>query len=222
MNKLFYLLFLISFSTLTNDILSQNSIIYSKAETKKLYKQLNLDKRLKFNVFNTALSGFYKIKTIKKSTLLTIIDFSKPSTQERLFVIDLEHKNLLIQSYVAHGQNSGENKAKRFSNTEDSHQSSLGFYLTAETYTGKHGYSLRLDGIEKGINNNARLRNIVIHKASYVSKSFIKKNGRLGRSWGCPALPQEKNKEIINLIKEGSCLFIYAKDKTYLKRSKFI
>ncbi len=192
----------------------------SKKEIKTLYKELNLSKKIKFTVFKAALKGFVKIKELKKRNILTIVDFSKPSTQERLFVIDLEHKKILIQSYVAHGQNSGENKAKHFSNKANSHQSSLGFYITAETYMGKHGYSLRLDGLEQGINDNARSRNIVIHKASYVSQSFIKQNGRLGRSWGCPALPEEKYKAIIDLIKEGSCLFIYAKN--YSKKTNFI
>jgi len=161
--------------------------------------------------FAKALEGYYawKEKGLIQNEILTLIDFSLSSTEERLWVIDIKNNAILFQSLVAHGRNSGDEFATNFSNKPESHQSSLGFYSTGETYYGKHGYSLRLDGLEKGINNNARRRAIVIHGASYVSNTFIENNGRLGRSFGCPALPKEDTNELIDLIKNQSCLYIY-------------
>jgi hypothetical protein len=189
-------------------------------------RQLWLDCRLtgevSYDVFKMAVSGCREINNIKKKEIVTIIDFSKPSTEKRFFVIDIEKKQVLFRSFVAHGKNSGDNYAKDFSNKSLSLKSSLGFFLTAETYAGKHGYSLRLVGLEEGINDNAREREIVIHGADYVSQQFIDKNGRLGRSWGCPALPLEISKEVINKISNGSCLFIYAPDKFYQENTVFI
>ncbi len=186
-----------------------------------LYKECGLKGLLDFSVFRHAMAGF-KVINPKKDNLITIIDYSLPSTKERFFVIDLLEKNVLFQSLVAHGRNTGANIAKRFSNIPESKQSSLGFFLTAETYMGKHGYSLRLDGLERGINHNARRRAIVMHAASYVSKAFVRKEGRLGRSWGCPALPKHLSKEVINTIKNGSCMFLYAEDRKFKKQSKFL
>ena len=151
--------------------------------------------------------------------ILTIIDFSKPSTEKRLFILDLEKQELLYHTYVANGKNTGVNMATKFSNNKGSNQSSLGLYRTGESYQGKHGYSLRLDGLEQGFNDNARSRAVVMHSASYVSEAFIKRHGRLGRSWGCPAVPVEFSKEIIDLIKGGSCLYIYANDVNYIENS---
>lgn len=163
------------------------------------------------NLFRKGLMGFYQFKTkgIVKNDILTLIDFSLSSSVKRLWVIDVKNNLILFQSLVAHGRNSGSEFAKHFSNKPESYQSSLGFYATAETYTGKHGYSLRLDGLENGINHKARERAIVIHGADYVSETFIQQNGRLGRSFGCPSLPMENYREIIDLIKNKSCLFIY-------------
>jgi hypothetical protein len=188
--------------------------------------QLWIDCQLKdvipYNIFNTAVLGYRCTENIKRKDILTIIDFSKPSTEERLLVIDLGNKKVLYKCFVAHGKNSGENYAKSFSNQDESLMSSLGFFLTGETYTGENGYSLRLNGLEKGINDRARAREIVIHGAAYVSHEFIEKYGRLGRSWGCPSLPPEVTKEIIDLISGGSCLFIYADDIFYKENSTFI
>jgi hypothetical protein len=188
--------------------------------------QLWLDCRLKdevtFQVFNTAFKGYLHMEKITKKNIITIIDFSKPSTEKRFFVIDIKSKQLLYKCLVAHGKNSGDIYAKSFSNKLESLESSLGFYLTAETYSGVHGFSMMLDGLEKGINDNARAREIVIHGADYVSEEFIKKYGRLGRSWGCPALPVEISKEIIDKISGGSCLFIYCDDVYYRKNSLFL
>lgn len=142
-----------------------------------------------------------------------------PSTEKRLWVIDVETGEILFNDFVSHGKNSGELYATSFSNLNSSYKSSLGFYQTAETYTGKHGYSLRLDGLESGINDNARNRAIVIHGAGYANPDFIEKTGRLGRSLGCPALPEDSAKALIDLIKEKSCLFIYANEFGYLNNS---
>ena len=161
--------------------------------------------------FTQALKGFYKLKEkgIIKKDILTLIDFSLSSNVKRLWVIDLASKTILFQSLVAHGRNTGEEFANSFSNAAQSFKSSLGFYATGEVYNGKHGLSLRLDGLEKGINDNARNRGVVMHAADYVSNSFVKNNKRLGRSQGCPAVPVALSKEIISTIKDQACLFIY-------------
>jgi len=151
-----------------------------------------------------------------KQKVVTLIDFSLPSTAKRLWTIDLESGECMMHTWVAHGRNSGENDACSFSNIPQSYQSSLGFYLTGETYEGKHGYSLRLHGLEAGINDNALDRAIVVHGADYVSEDFIQTHGRLGRSHGCPALPTELTQPFIDLTKEGSLLFIYHPGYTQL------
>jgi len=182
------------------------------------------DKELKLEAFKTALKGYLQLTEtdkIENKQLLTVIDFSKSSSENRLFVIDTKEKKIAYKSLVAHGRNSGYEFATKFSNKMSSYQSSLGFYKTAETYSGKHGFSLRLDGLEYS-NNNARSRAIVIHGADYVSKDFIKKNGKLGRSLGCPSLPKKNYKQIINTIKNGTCLFIYSKKGAYLSKSKLV
>lgn len=164
-------------------------------------------------IMQTALSGYEKVvegRKLNRPEVITIIDFSLPSDRERLWVIDLIHQKVLFNCLVAHGRNSGGSVAEHFSNSPGSYASSPGFYITGETYTGKNGLSLTLDGIEKGINDKARERAIVMHGADYVSSDFIRKNGRLGRSLGCPAVPEEFKEGIINAIKGGSCLFIYA------------
>ena len=143
------------------------------------------------------------------------------SNEERLFIINMRENKIEHQSIVAHGRGSGNEFAKYFSNTINSHQSSIGFYHTAETYFGKHGLSLRLDGLEYS-NSNARKRAIVIHSADYVSENFIKKFGRLGRSFGCPSLPKNDYNIIIQKIKTGSALFIYSSDQDYLNKSSLI
>ncbi len=185
----------------------------------KLWLDCKLEKEIPFVVFNTAMIAYYKMNNLKKKDIITIVDFSKPSTEKRFYVINIESKQVLYKDFVAHGKNTGENYAKSFSNKPQSLKSSLGLFVTAETYHGKHGYSLKLDGLEKE-NNNARAREIVIHGADYVSQKFIDKYGRLGRSWGCPALPLAVSKEIIDKISGGSCLFIYGIDETQKKTLK--
>ena len=186
----------------------------------QVYHECGLEGKLDYEIFENAMECLDELE-FNNERLLTIIDFTKPSTEKRLFVIDLENNKLLYHTLVAHGKNTGLNIAEHFSNTSQSLQSSLGFYNTSEPYFGKHGYSLRLDGLEDNINDNARKRAIVIHGAWYVSEDFIEENGRLGRSWGCPALPVEQTREIIDLIKNGSCLYIYAEDQDYLDKSDF-
>lgn len=170
-----------------------------------------------------ALKGHGHFKEVNKLTnTLIIVDFSKPSNEKRLFVFDLRDGSLIFQTHVAHGRNSGMLYAENFSNQHQSYSSSLGFFQTAETYYGKHGLSLRLDGLEKGINHNARMRAVVIHSAVYANQDFIDKHGRLGRSFGCPTLPKKNYLDIIETIKEGSLLFIYHPNTNYLKQSKVV
>jgi hypothetical protein len=167
--------------------------------------------------FSKALSGFTILKAQGKVTkdILTVIDFSKSSNSKRLWIIDMATQTVLYNTLVAHGRNSGDEFANAFSNDNSSNKSSLGFYATGEIYNGKHGQSLRLDGLERGVNNNARSRGVVMHAADYVSEGFIKMHNRLGRSQGCPALPNGLTKEVISLIKNKSCLFIYHPTKSY-------
>lgn len=177
------------------------------------------------DLLQTALSGYELLKeeqTIRRPEVITIIDYSLPSDKERLWVLDLVEAKVLYHCLVSHGRNSGEVIANNFSNDSGSYASSPGFYTTGETYSGKNGFSLRLDGMEKGINDKARERAIVIHGADYVSSEFIRKNGRLGRSHGCPAVPEELSREIIETIKDGTCLFVYVPSESYLTKSPVI
>jgi hypothetical protein len=169
----------------------------------------NLSVHIKRPALVYALQGFDMFSEGVREDVMIIIDFSLPSTEERFFAINPQTGELLYKKLVAHGQGTGDLYARNFSNKEGSHQSSLGFYRTAETYSGKHGLSLRLDGLQRGLNSAARNRAIVIHSADYVSEDFIEQNGYLGRSWGCPALPEDDYEEIIGTIAEGTLLLIY-------------
>jgi len=200
---------------------TSSSKVARESDNKQLWVDCKLDGVLSFGIFNTAILGLNKLEGVKNRKIISIIDYSKPSTEKRFYVIDLEKKQLLYRSLVAHGMGSGDNMAEIFSNESDSHKSTLGFYITAETYTGKNGYSLKLDGLEKGINDNARNRDIVIHGAKYVSQDFIDRHGRIGRSWGCPALPVDVSESIIDKISGGSCLFIFGNDSSYSKNSTY-
>jgi hypothetical protein len=174
--------------------------------------------------FIEALKGFTKLKEkgLITKNILTLIDFSMSSNTKRLWVIDLNSNVVLFNSLVAHGRNTGEEFANSFSNASQSFKSSLGFYATGEIYRGKHGNSLKLDGLENGINSNARERAVVIHGADYVSDSFIQNNKRLGRSLGCPAIPMALTDKIISIIKDKSCLFIYYPSSSYKVASRLI
>lgn len=169
-----------------------------------------------------ALQGYWNLKRqgmIRREGIITLIDFNKPSDTKRLFIIDVDNGKILESALVAHGRNSGSVFATRFSNRPGSYQSSLGFYLTENTYIGKNGYSLVLKGLDRGINDKAEARSIVMHGADYVSEDFIHRNGRLGRSLGCPAVSMERRFELIDQIKDGSCLFIYHGGRDYASRS---
>lgn len=191
----------------------------------ELYQRIdfNSEERPSYTVFQKALVGYYSLsaKQVVKKPVLTIVDFTRPSYLKRLWAIDMEKQVLLFHCLTSHGKNSGEVTAHTFSNDHNSHQSSLGFYVTSNTYHGKHGMSLKLKGIEPGINDQAEARAIVIHSASYVSESYVKKYGRLGRSFGCPAIPNEIHKQVINAIANGSCLFIYHDSAEYALKSVF-
>jgi hypothetical protein len=222
-----FLLFF-SYSNKTNVIDSENSkkpelAIVAKptfeSNVEVIYKSLNANQCELPNIesFKEALKGFYllKEKGLIQKDILTLVDFSLSSNVKRLWVIDMATNTILYNSLVAHGRNTGEEFANSFSNANSSFKSSLGFYATGEIYNGKHGMSLKLDGLERGVNNNARERGVVIHSADYVSNSFIKNNKRLGRSQGCPAIPAEALKGIVNTIKNKSCLFIYHPSRSF-------
>jgi hypothetical protein len=180
---------------------------------RSVYDSLHLQvSGLSRQAFDYAKAGFDKLvkqgKIINQS-VISIVDFSLPSNEKRLYVLDLRNYKVLFNSLVAHGRNTGAQYANSFSNEPSSFKSSPGFYVTEETYNGKHGYSLKLQGLEKGVNDNAYDRAIVLHGASYVSDGFIRARGYIGRSEGCPAVPENMSTPIINSIKGGSCLFIY-------------
>ncbi len=191
-----------------------------------MYDSLHLSSiGLSEEAFDYAIKGYNYLKDkgqLQNERILSIIDFTKPSSQKRLFILDVNSYKVLFNTYVAHGQNTGQGYASQFSNKAESHQSSLGFYLTTGTYMGKNGFSMKLNGLEHGFNDQANERAIVMHGAPYVSEEFIRHRGFLGRSHGCPAVSQQLNKPIIEKIKNGSCLFIYSDNKAYLSRSRIL
>ena len=195
----------------SNDFIKKK---FSDLEIKTMYRELCLNDKVSFSCFNNAIHGLEKIENLKifdnsNDDLLVMVDYTKPSTEERLFIIDLRKKQLLISSLVAHGRGTGDLYATNFSNKNNSYSTSSGFYLTGNIYNGKNGESLELYGLEKGKNDNARKRTIVIHSAYYANKSFAEKYGRLGRSKGCLVLPTDLNTKIINLISGGVVLYVH-------------
>jgi len=198
------------------------------SSSEELYKSIQFEPEheLNYEVFAKALTGFENLKKAgllnPESHLLTICDFSMSSNTKRLWVIDTNEKKVLFNSLVAHGKNTGEEFATNFSNTESSLQSSLGFYITDATYQGDNGYSLKLLGMDKGFNDAAYRRAIVMHGADYVSDEFASMHKRIGRSWGCPAVPRALTQPIINTIKGRNCLFIYYPDQNYLSSSEWL
>jgi len=192
-----------------------------------IYSLLNLSQYgLSNEAYQLAVKGFNKLKgngQLLNSSILTIIDFSQSSNKKRMYVLDLYKKVLLFNTYVAHGRNTGEEFAEKFSNKPGTFQSSLGFYITENMAIGsKVGLSLILKGIEKGFNDKAQEREIIIHGADYATEDFIQKNGRLGRSYGCPSLPPELIKPVAETIKDGTCLFIYKHDDNYIHKSSVL
>ncbi len=183
------------------------------------FSEMNLQQYgLSHDAFLLGIKGYSKLEGQLSKPILTIIDFSQPSSKKRLYIIDMNKKKLITNTLVAHGKNSGDSMATRFSNIKSSLKSSLGFFITGETYNGNNGLSMRLHGKEEEFNNNAYLRAIVMHGSSYVNE----RGGMIGRSWGCPAVSNKEHKEIISLLKDGSCLFIYAPDSNYLAKSNMI
>jgi hypothetical protein len=213
-----------AFSAIAHGVL--NGANPSFIESKKfVYDSLHLEEAgLSRSVFELGLRGMEKLKRKARiqTNILSIVDFSKPSTSKRLFVIDLDNIELLFCTWVAHGRNSGKEWASSFSNKPRSRKSSLGFYVTGQPYMGSNGYSLKLFGVEQGINNNAYSRAIVLHGADYVNTDYINNQGYIGRSQGCPAVMPEVNTPLINTIKDGSCLFIYHPTPAYIKRSVMV
>ncbi|AWH84884.1 hypothetical protein HYN59_06990 [Flavobacterium album] len=227
--SVFFLFFSITATTPKNENSSRllaSTEVNSASAAESLYNNIKSHSVTMpgFECFSKALNGFNHLKLegkIKKD-LLTVIDFTKSSNTKRLWIIDMATQTVLYNTLVAHGRNSGDEFATVFSNGANSNCSSLGFYATGELYIGKHGESLRLDGLEQGINSNARSRSVVMHAADYVSESFARQHQRIGRSLGCPALPTELNKEIIELIQGKSCLFIYHPSQNYTSASKLL
>lgn len=191
-----------------------------------LYNDINLQQYgLSKEAFDYAWRGYEQLikkNMIRRSNYLTICDFSQSSKKKRLYIIDVDNSKLVTNTYVAHGKNSGGEFANSFSNKPESLQSSLGFYITDNTYTGKHGLSLRINGVDPGFNDKALMRTIVIHGADYVNESRVQQGGYMGRSWGCPAVPKKEATDIITTIKNGTCLFIYHPGKNYLLGSKIL
>jgi len=194
-----------------------------KSYINRVYDSVGLAQSgLTVEVFEKAVTGFLNLRNAGKiaadKSILTIADFDQSSTKKRLWIVDLDKKELILNTWVAHGRGSGDDMATRFSNTSESHQSSMGFYVTGEIYRGKHGRSLRLDGMDEGFNSNARSRAIVVHGANYVGQGTINALGRLGRSHGCPAVAPELTDEVINTIEGKTVMFINVNDSSYTSK----
>lgn len=210
-------------------VVAENALIKGNPVTNSqlsVYDELDLSRSgLSRYAFNYAVKGYNYLLAdgkLKNEQIISIVDFSQASSKKRLYIIDLKNKKVLFNTYVSHGRNSGKAMANEFSNEPESNKSSLGFYVTGDTYIGKHGFSMRLFGEEKGINDNANSRAIVMHSAPYVSEGAIRMQGFVGRSLGCPALPENLYKPIIETIKNGSCLFLYSPDKYYAAHSDIL
>jgi hypothetical protein len=205
---------------------SSNYLVALPPTIMSVYDSLQLNiSGLNRRAFEMAEAGFQKLKEkgeFLNDSIISIIDFSLPSTEKRLYVVDLKNCRILFNTYVAHGKNSGAENATSFSNAPSSNKSSLGFYKTLGTYIGGHGYSLKLDGLERGINDNVYKRAIVMHGADYVNPSYFHSLGYLGRSQGCPAVMSKEAPRIINTIKGGTCLFVYHPTNAYQQRSSLV
>ena len=208
--------------------LSRSMFEYSDSVRKPLdlFDSLDLGKLgLARRAYDYAMLGYKALKAkglLGNDEILSIADMTLPSSKKRFFVVDVKKYKLLFVTYVAHGKNTGLDKSLFFSNEPESNKSSVGFYTTKSTYSGAHGYSLRLDGHEIGFNSNAESRDIVVHSANYVGDAVVKSQGYLGRSLGCPALSPAIYRQVIEKIKNGTCLFVYGNDSKYITDSKLI
>ena len=235
MNKRFIflvLIFILStflyFSNAQNHLSKEKQLALKKAELniKELYNELNAAQyNLSFEAFRYAYIGYQSLKKQQRlngKELFSIIDFTKDCNSKRFYTIDLEKMKIVYNTYVAHGKKSGDRLATSFSDVVESNKSSIGFYLTGSTYNGGNGYSLALHGDEKGYNSNLAKRSVVIHTADYANENYMARNGRLGRSLGCPVLPENIYKQIIDAIKDKTMIFAYYNDAKYLKTSKYL
>jgi hypothetical protein len=229
--KAFILFVLVSFNS-TNSISStvdpdkkdtEEEFISLNQYTLELFNEIN-DQQLSLEVFEIAVKGYselFLINKLKNKKFLTIVDMSLSANTERMFIIDMEKRILVDKKLVAHGMKTGDEFASDFSNEQSSHKSCLGFFITGELYNGRHDLSMKLDGQEYS-NDNARSRGVVVHGADYVSCEYIESNGRLGRSFGCPAIDKNGYEETVNKLQGGSCYFIYYPSRSYLSRSRII
>ncbi|WP_314203382.1 murein L,D-transpeptidase catalytic domain family protein [Capnocytophaga bilenii] len=211
-----------------SNLSKERQLALKKAELniKELYNELNAAQYdLSFTAFRYAYIGYQTLKKqhrLNEKELFSIIDFTKDCNSKRFYTIDLQKMKIVFYTYVAHGKKSGERVPNSFSDVIESNKSSIGFYITGSTYNGSNGYSLMLHGDEKGYNSNLAKRSVVIHAADYANEDYIARNGRMGRSLGCPALPENINTEVINTIKEKTMIFAYYNDPKYLKTSKYL
>lgn len=235
MNKRFIflvLIFILStflyFSNAQNHLSKEKQLALKKAELniKELYNELNAAQyNLSFEAFRYAYIGYQSLKKQQRlngKELFSIIDFTKDCNSKRFYTIDLEKMKIVYNTYVAHGKKSGDRLATSFSDVAESNKSSIGFYITGSTYNGGNGYSLALHGDEKGYNSNLAKRSVVIHTADYANENYMARNGRLGRSLGCPVLPENIYKQIIDAIKDKTMIFAYYNDAKYLRTSKYL
>ena len=240
-SRLFYLSFFLVLTSFSNSVGSYSSSgtlvdttgtvneltieSSAKAYSAMLYEKMNLEEiGLEQEVLDAAIEGHQKLVSegaISNPRYLTIVDFSQSSRKKRFYLLDMENQEVAMNTFVSHGKNSGLDRAERFSNVPESEKSSLGFYTTKSPYIGKHGLSLRLGGLEEGFNDNAETRAIVLHGASYVNKGRVNSTF-MGRSQGCPAVPEKQASKIINLIKDGTALFVYHTSDNYLNNSKLL
>lgn len=222
-----FALTIISWKPIDNKIAAASAAIDSgsvyNTSVKDLYDAAGLEESgLSLEVFEKAITGFYNLQHAgmlsESKSILTIADFDLNSTKKRLWIIDLANKKLVLNTWVAHGERSGGDKPVYFSNTSESLKSSIGFFVTGESYYGKHGLSLKLDGMDEGFNSNARKRSIVMHGADYVSQGTINALGRLGRSQGCPAVPQELANTVVRTLEDRTVLFINVTNQNYTSK----
>ena len=216
------------FSNAQTGLSKERQLALKKAELniKELYNELNAAQYdLSFTAFRYAYIGYQTMKKqhrLNNKELFSIIDFTKDCNSKRFYTIDLEKMKIVYYTYVAHGKKSGERMATSFSDAVESNKSSIGFYITGNTYNGGNGYILMLHGDEKGYNSNLAKRSVVVHAADYANEDYIARNGRMGRSLGCPALPENIYKQVIETIKEKTMIFAYYNDAKYLKTSKYL